>query len=60
MAAAWDAEIRARPVIREGTLKPTVVIDGSLYPMQPSQLGGNLWEFDYKMPPGRNAVTNIQ
>jgi len=50
------AEIKARPVIRPGSLKANVVIDGKIFPMQPSELGSNLWEFDYHLPPGRSEA----
>jgi IPT/TIG domain len=47
------AEIKARPVVHASSLKPSVVIDGKNFPMQPSELGGKLWEFDYHLPPGQ-------
>jgi len=51
------AEIKARPVVRPDSLKASVVIDGKIYPMRRSALGGRLWEFDYKMPAGQNEGT---
>src|SRR5512134_2363744 len=50
------AEIKARPVVKAGTLKASVVIDEKIFPMQRSELGGNLWEFDYRMPPGQTEA----
>lgn len=47
------AEIKTPGVVVEGSLKPSVVVDGQIYPMTQSALGGNLWEFDYALPPGR-------
>ena len=44
------AEIKARPVVKPGSLKASVVIDSKIFPMQPSELGGRLWEFDYHLP----------
>lgn len=44
------AEIKARPVVRPGSLKANVVIDGKIFPMQASEMGGRLWEFDYRLP----------
>lgn len=50
------AEIRARPVVQPDSIKPSVVIDGKIFPMQRSELGGHLWEFDYHMPPDRTEA----
>jgi hypothetical protein len=50
------AEIKTRPVIKPGSLKASVVIDEQIFPMQPSPLGGNLWEFDYRLPPGQTEA----
>lgn len=49
------AEVRARSgVIRKGSLQPSIVIDGQAYPMKPSPLGNNLYEYDYRLPAGRS------
>lgn len=50
------AEIKARPVVRPGTLQANVIIDGKNFPMQPSALGGRLWEFEYHMPPNQTEA----
>ena len=47
------AEIKTPRVVVEGSLKPSVVIDGQIYPMSQSALGEDLWEFDYPLPSGR-------
>src|SRR5262245_54802905 len=50
------AEIKTRPVLKKGSLKASVVIDEKIFPMQPSELGANLWELDYRMPPGQTQA----
>lgn len=49
------AEIKAPQVVVPGSLKPSVVVDGQIYPMSKSALGENLWEFDYRLPSGRTG-----
>ncbi len=36
-----------------GSVRPQIVIDGRNFPMQPSALGGGIYEFDYQLGPGR-------
>ncbi len=50
------AEIKARPVVHQDSIKANVVIDGKLFPMRRSDLGSNLWEFDYHMPPNQTEA----
>lgn len=50
-------EVRARSVVNEESIEPSIVIGGSVYPMQPSDLGENVWEYDFSMPAGvRNGA----
>ncbi len=41
----------------KNTLKVQIVIDGQIHPMTASPLGDGLYEFDYRMPPGRTEAT---
>ncbi len=45
------------PNIVKGSLKVSIVIDGQIFAMSPSELGGGLYEFDYRMPAGRTEAT---
>lgn len=48
------AEVQVKSgVVKKETLKPSIVIDGNIFPMTKSDLGPNLWEYDYKLPAGR-------
>lgn len=40
----------------EESFAPHVVVDGSKRPMRPSNVGKNVFEYDYAMPEGRNAA----
>jgi hypothetical protein len=40
----------------KGSLTPQIVIDGQIHRLQPSQLGQNIYEFDYQIPAGRTEV----
>jgi hypothetical protein len=40
----------------KGSLAPQIVIDGQIHRMQPSQLGQDIYEFDYQIPAGRTEV----
>lgn len=52
------AEVRVRSgVVNKDTIKPSIVIDGAIFPMSLSPLAPNLWEYDYKLPPGRGEGT---
>jgi len=39
-----------------GSVAPKIIIDGQAYPMTKSQLGENIWEFEYQVPAGRTEV----
>lgn len=41
----------------ESSLDPQIVIDGKIHRMDPSPVGGHIYEFDYQLPAGRNEVT---
>jgi hypothetical protein len=38
------------------TIKPQIIIDGQSHPMQKSPLGQNIFEFDFRLPPGRDEL----
>ena len=38
------------------TIAPHIVIDGQNFPMKPSPLGQGIYEFEYQLPPGRDAM----
>lgn len=40
-------------IVRKGSLKPAVVIDGQSFAMRKSDLGRDMWEYEYRLPPGR-------
>lgn len=40
----------------DGSVQPEVIIDGKAHPMNPAPGGNSLYEFDYNMPPGRDAA----
>ena len=40
----------------KGSLNPQIVIDGQIHRMQESQLGQDIYEFDYQIPAGRTEV----
>ena len=55
----YTITLRATPkttAIVEGSVTPTIVIDGQSHSMTKSPLGENLWEFDYQLPPGRDQI----
>lgn len=39
-----------------GSMRPSVVIDGKIHPMKASQLGQDIYEFDYQIPAGRTEL----
>lgn len=43
--------------IDETSIAPRIVIDGSVYKMNKSTAGSDLWEFEYQLPAGRSAAT---
>ncbi len=48
------AEVKVRSgVVKKETVKPSIVIDGQIFPMTKSDLAPDLWEYDYKLPAGR-------
>jgi hypothetical protein len=40
-------------VVLSGSIQPNVVIDGQIFPMEASTLGEDIYEFDYRLPSGR-------
>lgn len=40
----------------EGSYQPRIVIDGETYPMVPAGIGGNTYDYEYRMPPGREEA----
>lgn len=40
----------------DGTLDPRIIIDGQSYPMTPSPVGQDIYEFDYQIPASRSEV----
>lgn len=44
------------PGIVEDSIDPRIVIDGEIHRMQPSSLGEDIYEFDYRIPAGRTKV----
>jgi hypothetical protein len=52
--------LRATPhshSVVKGSVAPHIVVDGQIYAMKPSSLGGDIYEFDYQLPPGRQDIT---
>jgi hypothetical protein len=43
--------------IDTSSVSPKIVIDGSVYKMNKSPAGADLWEFDYQVPAGRNSAS---
>lgn len=41
----------------DGTLEPQIVIDGKIYDLEKSPVGADVYEFDYRIPPGRSEVS---
>ncbi|HEY9153753.1 MAG TPA: IPT/TIG domain-containing protein [Opitutaceae bacterium] len=39
-----------------GSVSPKIIIDGQAFPMTKSQLGNDIWEFEYQIPAGRTEV----
>jgi hypothetical protein len=49
------AEVRVRGgVVVRDSVQASIVIDGQVYPMRRSPLGKDIWEYDYRLPPGRS------
>jgi hypothetical protein len=42
--------------IIKNSIKPRLVIDGQVHPMNRSPMGENLFEFDYQLPAGRDEI----
>lgn len=40
----------------EESIKPEVIIDGQAVPMTQATGGGSIWEYDYRIPEGRNTA----
>ena len=49
------ATSNAETIVPE-SIKPHIVIDAQIYPMKKSSLADNLYEFEYQLPPGRDAL----
>jgi hypothetical protein len=45
-----------RNIVEKGSIAPHIVIDGQSFPMKPSQMGENFYEFEYQLPAGRQEV----
>jgi len=45
-----------RKRIVPGSVKPYLIIDGERHLMQPSRIGGEFYEFDYALAPGRSEI----
>lgn len=43
--------------IDTASIAPRIIIDGRSYPMTKSALNGDIWEFDYQLPPGRASAS---
>jgi len=50
-----DAQINNGSVSRD-TLLAEIVIDGNTYPMQKSEAGKDIWEYDYRLPGDRRGA----
>jgi hypothetical protein len=46
---------RSAAIIRD-SIRPTVVVDGQAFPMVPSNSGRDIFEFDYRLPPGQTGA----
>lgn len=42
-------------VIVDDSIQPNIVIDGQIFPMSRSPLGDDIYEFDYRLPSGRQS-----
>ena len=55
----YTVTLRVTPktsTIIQKSIKPRLVIDGQVYPMNRSSMGENLFEFDYQLPAGREEI----
>ena len=50
-----DADVRNGSVVRD-SLQAEIVINGETYPMQKSDAGKDIWEFDYRLPGDRRGA----
>ena len=49
-------EPKSRGFVAE-TLRPQIVIDGKIHDLEPSPVGQDIYEFDYRIPAGRETVS---
>src|SRR3954463_14431558 len=42
--------------VAKGTIEPHIVIDGNNFDMKPSPLGQGIYDFEYRLPAGREEV----
>lgn len=47
--------IKRSGVIVDDSIQPNIVIDGQIFPMNRSPLGNDIYEFDYRLPSGRQS-----
>ena len=50
-----DAQVNNGSVDRK-TMEAAIIIDGDSYPMEKSQAGKDIWEFDYRLPGDRRGA----
>jgi hypothetical protein len=51
--------LRATPksnTVESVSIAPRVVVDGQIFDMKKSSFGGDIYEFDYQLPPGRDEL----
>jgi hypothetical protein len=51
--------LRATPksnAVETPSIAPKVVVDGQIFDMKKSSFGGDIYEFDYQLPPGRDEL----
>lgn len=42
--------------VLQNSIRPQIIVDGKSFPLRQSQLGENLWEFEYQLPAGRDTL----
>jgi hypothetical protein len=47
---------KSQNIIRD-SINPRIIIDGNSYKMTHSPVNGDIWEFDYQLPPGRTSAS---
>ncbi|MDI1318670.1 MAG: cell surface protein, partial [bacterium] len=43
--------------VETASITPRIIIDGRSYPMSKSNVNGDIWEFDYQLPAGRDRAS---